>query len=316
MKKSNTLFDCSQKVLYLVCIAGWNLCTKFLTSFAAFRAIYTPAYIADKIQAVKDANNLQPETTDTGDRTISRIECVSALKVVRRDWQKLKTYISNAFPEDQVKAQLKIAGSGLYRKVSAKNWSSAHSLIDDANSFIENNLATLTANGTNMPADFQATFESDGAAFVKISAAYFDATVEKKQFTAKKQNALNACYESLIIMLKDGQQIFAEDKVAKEQFVFAQLKGDYKGGSASLIGYITNQNTQPVEGAVITSQNGAYTATTNKKGYYRITRIAEGTYNFTISCPGYAAVEQPVTFTAGMRSKADILLVNAMKKAS
>jgi hypothetical protein len=105
-----------------------------------------------------------------------------------------------------------------------------------------------------MPADFQTTFSADGDSFIKVSAAYFDATVEKKQFTARKQEAFNAIYESLITMLKDGQQIFAEDKVAKEQFVFEQLKAPYKGGSASLIGTITNDNTSQLRALLILQQ--------------------------------------------------------------
>jgi len=59
-----------------------------------------------------------------------------------------------------------------------------------------------------------------------------------------------------------------------------------------------------------------YKATTNKKGYYKISRIAEGTYTFTISCPGYAPVDQSITFTAGVKSKADATLINTMKKAA
>jgi hypothetical protein len=68
--------------------------------------------------------------------------------------------------------------------------------------------------------------------------------------------------------------------------------------------------------AVITSAIGLYSATTNSKGKYRINRIAEGAYIFTITYPGYTPVDVTVIFTAGVRSKADATLANAMKKAA
>lgn len=315
MIKNKKLFDCSQEVLYLVCMAGWNLCTQFLANFTAFRAVYTPAFIADAIQAVQDAKVLIPSRTTVGYRKLSRIECVNTAKLVQSNWQKLKAYISNAFPKDQVKARLEVAGASLYKKVTVDNWSAAHSLIDAANTFIANNLDTLIANG-NMPAGFQAAFQADGDSFITASTIFYQVNMEKKQFTAQKLEANSAIYESLITMLKDGQQIFSNDQTAREQFIFEQLKASYKGGSASLTGYITNGNLQPVEDAIITSSDARYIAITNKKGYYRISRLAEGTYSFTISCPGYTPAEQSITFTAGIRSTADVALINAMKKVA
>lgn len=315
MSKTNKTFSCSQEVLYLVCTAGWNLCSKFLTLFTAFRAIYTDTYVADNLQAVKDAQDLTPSLQSIGDRTLVRTACVNALTAVQANWQRLKTYIGNAFDADQVQAQVKIAGGNYYAKVSAKSWSAAHSLIDAADTFITNNLDALTANG-NMPSDFQTTFQTGGDTFIGASAAYTSVTIAARQFTGEKNAANEAIYQSLVNMLTDGKKVFADNKVAKKQFVFSRLVKIYKRGSASLTGTVTNANNVGIEGAVITSSNGQYTATTNKKGYYSITRIAEGTYNFTISCPGYAPVDVTVTFTAGIKSKADATLANAMKKVA
>ena len=315
MSKINKTFSCSQEVLYLVCTAAWNLCSNFLNQFTAFRAIYTATYVADNLQAVKDAQDLTPSLQSIGDRTLVRTACVNALTNVQANWQRLKTYIDNAFDADQVRAQVKIAGGSFYAKVSSKNWSAAHSLIDAANTFITNNLDALTANG-NMPADFQTTFQTDGDTFIAASAAYASVTIAAKQFTGEKNAANAAIYQALVNMLTDGKKIFADNKVAEKQFIFSRLVKIYKGGSASLIGTVTNANNVGIEGAVITSSNGQYIATTNKKGYYRITRIAEGTYNFTISCPGYTPVDVTVIFSAGVKSKADATLANAMKKVA
>ena len=315
MRKSQKLFSSSQEILYLVCAAAWNLCSQFLSEFTAFRAVYTPEYITAALQAVQDAQSLPSSQQRSGGRTLARIAAVNAMAAVQADWQNLKTYITNAFDKDQVKTKVMIAGGSFYSKVSAGNWGAAHSLIDAANAFIADNLDVLTADG-NMPAGFQATFQAHGLEFIEASAAYANATVEKKQFAGEKSEANNDIYQQVMTMLKDGQQIFADNKVAREQFVFERLKAIYKGGSASLIGYITNANNLGIEGATIISADGVYKATTNKKGYYKISRIAEGTYTFTISCPGYAPLDQSITFTAGVKSKADATLINTMKKAA
>ena len=74
----------------------------------------------------------------------------------------------------------------------------------------------------------------------------------------------------------------------------------------------------PIEGATITSTNGMYTATTNNKGRYRITRVASDAvdYTFAITCPGYQPVSQTMEFKAGTASRADFTLANVMKKTA
>jgi hypothetical protein len=44
------------------------------------------------------------------------------------------------------------------------------------------------------------------------------------------------------------------------------------------------------------TSSGKYSATTIAKGYYRIIRIAAGTYTFNITRPGYNPLVQVITF--------------------
>jgi hypothetical protein len=117
-------------------------------------------------------------------------------------------------------------------------------------------------------------------------------------------------------MLKNGLVIFKNDDTIKSQFSFAALKASYKGGSASLYGTITNDNGQTVEGATVISKDQKYQATSGKGGTYRISRIAEGTYIFTCSCPGCVPVDQSITFSAGVKSKSDVKLAFSLKKVA
>jgi len=69
-------------------------------------------------------------------------------------------------------------------------------------------------------------------------------------------------------------------------------------------------------GAAVLSADEKYGAVTNSKGYYRISRIAAGTYTFNISCEGYEPVSQQITFAPGTASKGDFTMANEMKKVA
>lgn len=316
MKKNEKTYSIPQEILYTVCFAAWNLCSQNLLKFSAFKAFYTKAFISGAIKSVQAAKQLPEALQTIAERKEARINLISATRQVRSNWQVLKVYIIKAFEESLVKTKLDAAGAALYAKASVDNWSAVRSLIDTANTFIAGNLDELTANG-NMPADFQTTFKDSGDVCIDLSVIYAKVNMEKEAATSIKVDANNAIYASAIEMLKDGQQIFKDDMMMKRQFTFNYLVKMHRGeGSASLKGYIVNNLNQPVAGAVVLSQDQKYTATTDAKGYYRISRIAEGTYTFTISCPGYVPIVHTITFAAGIAKKGDFEMTNTLKKVA
>ncbi|MGH2647671.1 MAG: carboxypeptidase regulatory-like domain-containing protein [Ginsengibacter sp.] len=316
MKQQKVNYGVPQEILYSVCLAAWNLCSQYLDQFTALKAYYTGAFVTDALQAVQDAKQLPESRQTVAYRKEARINLANATRQVQDNWQLLKVYITKAFDADMVKTKLEAAGSALYAKASVDNWSAVRSLIDTANTFISGNLDALTANN-NMPAAFQPSFSEDGTACIELSVIYARVTMEKQMATSVKVDANNVIYASAIEMLKDGQQIFKDDAATKKQFTFSYLVSLYQGeGSASLKGYIVNNLNVPIEGVTIVSLDGKYTATTNSKGYYRITRIAEGTYTFNVTCTGYNPLVQIISFAAGTASKGDFEMANQMKKVA
>ena len=316
MKEEQSNYGTSQEVLYSVCLAAWNLCSNNLQQFTDLKAFYTSTYVADAIQRVDDARLLPDALQTRAARKEARIDLQNGTSVVLDNWQLLKVYVTRAFPEDMVKTKLDAAGASLYRKALVYNWSAVRSLIDTANSFIAANLDVLTAN-QNMPPTFQEKFQADGATCSDLSVAYAQINMAKQMATSAKLIANNNIYADVMTMLRDGQQIFKDDAATKRQFTFSYLVSQYRGeGSASLKGYILNSLSLPVEGAVVLSADEKYGAVTNKKGYYRITRIAAGTYMFNINCDGYLPVSQQITFVAGTSSKGDLTLANEMKNVA
>ena len=316
MKEQQSNYGTSQEVLYSACLAAWNLCSTNLPLFTNLKAFYTPAYVSDAIQVINNAQMMPDARETVASRKEARITLQNAARGVFGNWQLLKVYITNAFAPDMVTTKLEAAGASLYYKAVSYNWSAVRSLIDAANTFIAGNLATLTAN-QNMPVTFQAKFQDDGATCTGLSVAYAQVSMGREMATSAKIDANNDVYAAAMSMLRDGQQIFKDDAAARRQFVFNYLISQYRGeGSASLKGYIFNSLNLPLAGAAVLSADGKYGAVTDEKGYYRITRIASGTYNFNISCEGYVPAAQEITFVAGTGSKGDFTLANEMKNTA
>ena len=316
MKSNNNAYSTSQEILYTVCTAAWNMCSNHLQKFAALKAFYTEAFIADLLQAVQDAKDLPESRQTIGGCKEARINLTSATRQVRANWQILKLYITRAFEESMVQTKLDEAGAAYYPRAAANNWSAVRSLIDAANVFISNNFDALTANG-NMPAVFQTTFKAGGDNCKELSVIYTRVNMDKEMATGIKLNANNAIYASVIEMLKDGQQIFKNDEITKRQFIFNHLVSMHHGdGSTSLKGRIINSFSMPVEGAVIVSEDEKYSATTDSRGFYRISRIAAGTYTFTITCPGYKPIVQSVTFEAARAANFNFEMARLLLKVA
>ena len=309
-------FSCTKELLYTVCTACWNNCSNNLTAFTNFKALYTPQYVTDALQAVQDAQALPDSVAAIAARKAARVQLIQASDGVKACFQALKMYIAQAYTKDMVPSMLDAAGFRFYKKASANNWSAFRSLIDAANNFITANLDQLTANN-NMPATFPAAFQSAGAGFVEQSTIFFAVDSAKKLAVSNKTEANNAIYESCISMLKDGQQIYKDDEAMKALFVFSEQVAAHKGAiTGSAFGYLKNDAKLPIAGATITSKEMGYTAVSNAKGYYSIKRMVEGTYTLTFSCPGYAPQDVTVTVVAGVRTKATVTLASAMKKVA
>lgn len=315
-QSTKSMYSTSQEILYIVCIAAWNLCKQNLEKFTALKAFYTEAFITNALQTMKDAKNLPESIHTIAKRKEARINLMKSTKNVRANWQVLKVYITKAFDPSLVKTKLDAAGKAMYAKASVDNWSAVRSLIDTANVFIAANLKELKAN-ENMPKDFQAKFKAAGDACVELYKTFASTNLDKEMATSVKMDANNAVYASLIEMLKDGYQIFTNDTMIRKQFTFSYLVSMHKGERpASLKGYLVNHLQQPVVDAVIESKNQKYKAITNNKGHYRISRIATGSYPFTITCPGYQPLDLTINFVAGVATKGDYEMSAQMKKVA
>src|SRR5205085_10659403 len=92
-----------------------------------------------------------------------RVQLAQAAHTCLDNWQKLKSYIADAFPEELQKTMLEAAGAKYYRQAAKEGWTQMQSLLTSGSIFIHDNTETLLQNGNNMPAAFSAKFDTDKA---------------------------------------------------------------------------------------------------------------------------------------------------------
>jgi len=76
-----------------------------------------------------------------------------------------------------------------------------------------------------------------------------------------------------------------------------------------LDGFVTDDSSNPIEGATVTA--GVYSATTDTTGYYFINDIAIGSYSVTASASGYSAASSDATITENTTTSVNFGLTTA-----
>jgi hypothetical protein len=311
MKDVNRAYSCPMPVLYSLNRTAWNLCHENLADFAILKAKYTEQYIADALTAVDDAEKMKNlQNRDAGQKK-NRIELGESAKQVCFNWQLLKRYMADAFAPSVQQAELQAAGAGYYFNAAAKNWTAVKSLILAANSFMHDNGSALTAND-NMPASFVAKFRADGDRFIQLDTKRMEAANKNSLTTKDKVSANNAIYKSLIDMFADAQRVFTNNAPLRSQFTFGYMVNQVSGsGIGSIRGLISSSiNGKAVDGVTITAIDEKYSAITNDKGRYNITRVAAGTYTFVFEKPGYESATQDVVVKPGTAATFDVVLTS------
>lgn len=290
-----------QQILYMVCDAAWKECANLLSAFAEFKAMYTDQYVADAVAAIKAAEDIQVITCRNAFKKLARTELVDANKLCLKNFKKLRQYMRGAYAKSILPDKLQAAGSSFYAKAAKNNWNAVGSLNSAAKDFMIDHKDELLLNN-NMPLLFVSKFlDAIDACDVRLH-DFRNIRVKMSRETMKKVEADNAIYEQLMGMLADAQAALADDKVNRRTFVLAFLTKIAKGSSpAKLKGWVTDENGKPLKNVSITSVDGAYKAVSDKKGFYKIGRLAAGEHTFVIVAEdgGYETMRQTITIKAG-----------------
>ncbi len=224
-------------------------------------------------------------------------------------WRSLKRYIVDAYDEERSETMLKMAGQSLYNEAARYSWQKVSALMDEGSAFIKNHLADLVANN-NMPPTFGDDFDAIKSSFETLQTNFLGGVTTTSTNTQNKIKANNAVYAKLSKMLNDGQLIFASDDVAKQKFIFGNIKSVVSGiNAAGVRGYVTAANTGlPIADVTVATANNVYTAVTDVEGRFDIKGMAANDYVLTIAAEGYSSQTTTVSVKTGTTSSVTIVL--------
>jgi len=287
-----------------------------LANFTAHKAIYNAAFKTTALAAIAAAKALPDEATRGAVAESLRITLVKTGRICLLNFQTLKSYIETAFADrDQWPIQFKSAGSDYYREASQEDWESMELLNQSAKNYLTANNALLlgTAPNLNMPATFTAGFTTSATNFSNQYLG-FKSAEETSPATAAKINANNACYRTLMSILRDGQVIFANDLETRKLFVFSTLLDlinppitGFKG-EVKVIG--TNEPLSNVTISIQKEGEVAFEMMTDDEGGYSH-QVSAGKYTITVSAVGYITQTKEVEMKADGYKTFNFMMVKA-----
>jgi len=306
------IYHCSQADLYEACRVGWSACSANIDSFTLLKPKYTLTYVTDRLAEVDAAKDMLDNEQRIEDSKTARVALKNKATEALDAWQKLKRYISDAYPKDLLQIKLSTAGQKYYQKAANDDWGAVERLLNNGNIFITANTANLTANN-NMPSTFAASFAAIKLSFTPLYVAFTTAEQNDEVETEAKIQANNDIYAKLIRMFKDGQVIFTQSRALRRQFVFEQVLLTVKGpGVAGIRGLITdNQTNRPITvQARVSVYNTTYTTNSDSNGRYEISPVAAGSYYLQFFAPNYYdAGTGPIAIETGTIKTVNISLV-------
>ena len=272
-----------------------------LDALAAFKSKYNPIYFVNSRNAILAAQNMADADARAAAHETIRLLMVTKSKACLRLWQNMKSYCRDAYPEQELfDIMLTEAGWNYYDAASAQNWPSVQALMVSGYNFISANLDFLMAQGY-MPVDFIDRFREAQVDFVATFDSFRQALQASKAGTAARNSALSSCYTNTISLCLDAQDLFADNSVLKDLFVFDTVSSMVApAGAAGLKGYATYViDGQPVTGLTAEIEHTNKRVVTNPEGFYDFGNLSSGTYTINYKLGDVIKDTEQVTIPTG-----------------
>ncbi len=305
-----TQYKCSQLELYTAAVLIWSSCGQYLGDFKNFKSKYTAEFISEARAAIEAARQIPDQQTRNDATETFGILLAEKAAALRVEWQRLKRYLEEAYPENLLKPKLEAAGQPYYERAGQNNWASVLGLSTAAQNFMTANLGDLLTKGY-MPEAFPAKFDKLGVDFRTLQQQFLDSKGIESVGAATKVRANNAIYKSAIAVCKDGQEVFRNDDALAAQFIFEEVLVKIRGGSPSGIsGIVTDHNTNlPLANIEVTVDGLNKTTTTDNEGRYEFRPLAAGTYTLTFRQFGrQTRIEQNVEVKSGTTRRLNVTI--------
>ncbi|MEO5570720.1 MAG: hypothetical protein ABIT08_00235 [Bacteroidia bacterium] len=210
-------------VLIAAARLGWINCKDGIIDFASFRAIYTAMYIQAKQDAIINLKLMPDEFERSVMHESLRTDLSEKAQEALKKWRKLRRYMMNSCPVSKRNERLKEMGRAYLTEFLKENWTAGESLLNDGSKFLVKYKTELEAN-SNMPAvTFKTEYDTIVAEFIDAKNKFYTSEKDAKILTREVNEAANAIYDDLNMMLQDGLVVYEDNDALKEIFVLQYL---------------------------------------------------------------------------------------------
>jgi hypothetical protein len=301
-------YKCTQDELYEGCELLAKSLEEEILKTAAFKAKYNAVFVTDFKNTINNAKNIPDDDQRAAQQEVQRIQMVKQVDDQVRDaLGSLRLYIRDAYNEEEVrKVRLREAGFDDYEAAMKYNWEKLKGLLKNANDFITNHTAELTASN-NMPPAFATTVSNLKTNIDQAVTKLLNLRENSKQGTQAKIEANNELNKQRAAICEDGQHVFRTNEAKREQFVWESILQLFSPPGPPGLGFdVKEQGTnQPPQGAVDAFQKTGSTIiniTTDSEGKAYIQSIEPGNYTGTITLTGYQTLSVQFELSTGVTS--------------
>ena len=288
----NTLYNCSQPELFIVCRKAWQLCNDNLAAFTAYKPKYSADFISQNITNINDVDAMDDSRARYARSQNLRVDLVEKKDDILDTFQLLKGYIEDAYRADKANTMIQAAGQQYYMKASSCNWVSVTALLSSMAPFVSNNLADLTAND-NMPLDFSTRIQILKTEFDNLYKNWSDADKAASSDTDAKIIANNMIFNNMKTMLSDAQKVFRKDELMSERFSLSDLMAQVRGTRPSALNGRTENgvNKKSITNAQVTIVELDMVVKTDENGQFKFANLPVGKYTVLVEATGFETVK-------------------------
>ena len=204
-------YNSTELELYAIAELGYNNLEEDLAAFAEKNTKYDATFLAALRQQRTDAMALPDEEARNVDHQVLRNKLVKDfLPPVLDNFNDLKGYIKDGWPNEDPEPRFEAAGGTRYAKAAGKNWENVVGLNDSMEKFIADNEAILTSPG-GMPDSFPDKVTPDATNFSDNYDLFLKARGTSVA-RGEKVTANNLLHSQMMDVFEDGaERVFRND---------------------------------------------------------------------------------------------------------
>ncbi len=289
IKMSNRKFNCTQNELFAACMIGWEICSRHIDKFTAFKPKYNPDFVKERQAELRNMMLLPSKSRRSAEIEQIRMKLRQLNDACIESCLKVKRHMDEVWSDADLSNRLKQSGFENLSIAKRYQFESTQVMMSTVSKFLVDNSQVLLAN-QNMAAGFPEAFEKLSLEFTASYTLYLDKVNKSELNTLDVIGSLNKLYQDLNSMLSDGKVIFRQDKDLKNQFSFNGILATVSGngwagikGIVSLDGKVDNA----FGGIQLTLVETGETVSPDAEGRYQFSQLKNGIYSMEIDAPGY-----------------------------